>query len=85
MTHPKSFDIIEKFHKFKVLLLPCYPRIVIWAGRGPAPRFQMVRPNMAVWSMGLSEVLAIKGNRSVKPSSSRCGFWILTADNTSRL
>jgi hypothetical protein len=62
LTHPKSFDIIEKFHKFKVLLLPCYPRIVIWAGRGSAPRFQMVRASMAVWSMGLSEVLAIESD-----------------------
>jgi hypothetical protein len=59
LTHPKSFDIIEKFHKFKVLLLPCYPRIVIWAGRGSAPRFQKARESTAVWSMGLSEVLAI--------------------------
>jgi len=59
LTHVKSFDIIEKFHKFKVLLLPCYPRIVMRAGRGPAPRFQMALANMAVWSMGLSEVLAI--------------------------
>lgn len=60
LTDSKAFDIIGRFREL-VLLLLCYPRIVIWAGQGSAPRFQWCWTDY--WSMGLSEVLAKEGSR----------------------
>jgi len=75
--------MIERFREL-VLLLPCYPRIVMRAGRGSAPRFQM---KQVVWSMGLSEVLAKKqpGRWTRRKSGRASEFWPFAYQKTEAL